>query len=211
MAGNKKPRKRRSYRQRPVTQMLSEMQISFALKRPMTFEERQELADQAYAAIDQTKTKPDFYGFSCLVEIVNILIFFVSSTDTPKKRRDRNNAPDALQWLYETTDDQYVGHIAETINRCQYALQNAMERHERTGSWALDGETLRLIEIVATWYQELTSVMPMVVLWECLQKIDRVTVHDTPKGKQCHVPFTELSNEYIEKEKTWISVDSDWC
>ena len=200
-----KRKQKRTVNRRSKAEMLSDIQASFAAKVPVTYDERVLIAENAYKYIDDMMANPGIHGFMNLVDIVNLLVMVIHSTDTRKKCLVRHKCPNALEWLYERTDPGIK--VAQTINDCLWGLQKVMERHERTGSWALDGTVIALLETVFTWYQQVTSVMPRAVLMDCLQKMDKHHVVDSPEGKRVHIVFVELDKEYIRRESEWDSIE----
>lgn len=163
-----------------------------------TYSERREIAQSAYEFLDAMKTEPSGNNFINLVDIINILVTVINSTDTKKKCQRAYRCPDALRWLWERGYD----YITETINACQESLIKVEERVNRTGSWALDAQTFALCEVCFKWYQELCSVMPRTFLLFCIQQCQGV--HEkTDKGQK--IGHFCLDPDYSIKEQVWAS------
>lgn len=133
----------------------AQIQAIFTSKAFVTFDERRQLAEIAYGALDGMKTNPTQGGYVDLIDITNVLATLVLQTATRKNRRALK-APDVQQWLFEH------GHSLPmtTINATQENLKKIGERQRRTGSWAMDADTFTLLEKVITMYQEAISEIP---------------------------------------------------
>lgn len=187
-------------KQRRTSKAEQARQISriFGMKAHVTYNERVQIAESAYSFLDEMKLNPTLENFINLVDVMNIFVTVICTTDSKKKRQKAYNCQDALQWLWERGYE----NISHTINDCQDHLISVCERAGRTGSWALDAETFNLMETCIKWYQEVCSVMPRAVLYHCIEQCKGV--HKKQQGGE-NLGYFFLEEAYAKKEKDWES------
>lgn len=171
----------------------------FGMKANVSYDERVQLAENAYQFLDDMKTDPTGENFINLVDVMNIFVTLINITDTDKKRKRAYNCPDALQWLFERGYD----YITETINECQNSLIHIEERVNRIGSWAMDAGAISLMETCIKWYEEVCSVMPRALVLHCVKQCEGKH-KKTPEGHR--IAHFLLDEEYATKEWLWNGV-----
>lgn len=168
----------------------------FGMKANISYEERVELAENAYAFLNDMKTDPCGENFINLVDVMNIFVTLINITDTKKKCKRAYNCPNALQWLFERGYD----YIVDTINECQESLIRVEQRVNEKGSWAMDAGAISLMETCIKWYEELCSVMPRALVLHCVKQCEGKH-KKTEEGHR--ISHFLLDEEYAEKEMTW--------
>lgn len=166
------------------------------MKANVSYEERVQLAENAYQYLDDMKTDPCGKNFINLVDVINIFVTLINITDTKKKRKLAYNCPDALQWLFERGYD----YIVDTINECQESLIRVEKRVNEKGSWAMDAGTINLVETCIKWYEEVCSVMPRALVLHCVRQCENKH-KKTPEGHR--ISHFLLDEEYAAKEMSW--------
>lgn len=179
--------------------MLADIQHSIRMKSISTYEERVDIARHAYGYLDDMKTNPNFENFLNVVDTLNVLNTLITVTDTEAKCKKAYNCESAHEWLWE------VGHqnIIKTINDCQEGLFKTSERAEKTGSWALDGNTFALCEECFQMYQELYSMLPRAVILWAIKKCAMAHKKIDENFKIQHMFFHQ---EYVDKENLFRSI-----
>ena len=128
--------------------------------------------------MQKLKTNPDNESFFNAVDFVNTLIILLYSRDVETFKHCNCEVPDAYAYL-----EEYLGYedITDKVNKAQDGLIKAIQRQKKTGSYALDGDTLRLLDEVVEMYKAVIEIMPIRTLHDTLSLLksmgDKTTQH----------------------------------
>jgi hypothetical protein len=173
-------------------QMSKQIESIFTSKLSLTYD----LVDTNNEAIDdimmKARTNPTRENFLNAVDFVNMATVLLYSHDDKAYAHTGCDVPDGYLWLIQ----KGYQDISATVNKTQDGLLKTFKRGKKTGSYALDGDTMKNLLKCAEMYKELAEIMPIRVLQTALETLKDMSVGGTS------MPFLKLGNDYGREVET---------
>lgn len=196
MPSSKKRKGAKTYRPRPSG--ADTLLHIWRMKGKTDIDEREFIAEVSLNCIEDMKKNPCRFNYVQLVDMTNILSDAIAQISTPNDLARLRCNENIHEWLTE------VGHdnVAEKINAAHECLYQVGQRYKRTGSYALDGKTVELMEEIAQMYYEVYQVVPRGVMRQIIDQC--VKAHRRDKsGRIMTLTHCGLNPYFIAEEKSW--------